>query len=122
MSQRSSVMSQLDDVSSAIGGAAELAGAACRSENSYPAWTPDIGSNLLALAQRTYREIFSEDPAVEAIHAGLECGVIGAAYPGMDMISIGPTIQHPHSPDERVSVASIGRIWKFLLAMLMSLK
>ena len=122
MSQRSSVMSQLDDVSSAIGGAAELAGAACRSENSYPTWTPDIGSNLLALAQRTYREIFSEDPAVEAIHAGLECGVIGAAYPGMDMISIGPTIQHPHSPDERVSVASIGRIWKFLLAMLMSLK
>jgi dipeptidase D len=119
-SQRSSVMSQLDDLTEAIVSAGTLAGASVRSENSYPPWTPRTDSELLRRAKDVYVDVFSKEPKIEAIHAGLECGVIGAKYPGMDMISFGPTIRHAHSPDECVNIPSIESTWKYLKALLTS--
>ncbi|MBT3276260.1 MAG: aminoacyl-histidine dipeptidase [Spirochaetales bacterium] len=117
-SQRSSVMSRLDEIAEVITSAGRLAEAEKQSENSYPAWTPDTGSRLLEKAKKIYKQVFSEEAKVEAIHAGLECGVIGSKYEGMDMISLGPTIKHPHSPDEKVNIPSVGRTWGFLKALL----
>jgi dipeptidase D len=90
-------------------------------ENSYPGWQPNTSSPLLKKSKEVYRTLFSKDPVVEVIHAGLECGVIGSKYEGMDMISFGPTIEHAHSPDERVHVPSVGTTWKFLTALLESI-
>ena len=69
----------------------------------------------------TYRREFGDEPRVITIHAGLECGIIGRNYPGMDMISFGPTIEHPHSPDERVNIKTVQKFWQFLLATLREL-
>ena len=121
-SQRSSVETRLDEITVDIESAGISAGADVRFENSYPAWQPDTSSPLLARAREVYRRVFSKEPAVEAVHAGLECGVIGSIYNGMDMISIGPTIEHPHSPDERANLPSIGKTWRFLIALLESIK
>ncbi len=120
-SQRSSVKSRLDEITGDIESAGLTAGADVRLENSYPAWQPDTSSPLLKKSTDVYRRIFSKEPTVEVIHAGLECGVIGSIYDGIDMISFGPTIEHAHSPDERVNLPSIGKIWKFLLALLESI-
>ncbi len=116
-SQRSSVMSRLEDVTRRIEAAAALAGADTERINAYPAWEPDLGSPLLARCSRIYESLFGREPAVEAIHAGLECAVIGARYKGMDMISFGPTIRDPHSPDEALYLPSVGKVWEFLKAL-----
>ena len=84
----------------------------------YPAWEPNPDSRLLALAKETYQKMYHEVPEVKAIHAGLECGIIGEKYPGMDMLSFGPTIQGAHSPDERVHISAVDNCWKFLLELL----
>ena len=68
--------------------------------------------------KRIYHELFGVEPKVNAVHAGLECGIIGSAYPGLDMISFGPTIENPHSPDEKCEIASVEKYWSFLLATL----
>jgi dipeptidase D len=73
---------------------------------------------VLETAVRTHAELYGSEPKVEAIHAGLECGIIGEKYPGMDMVSLGPTIRGAHSPDERVNIPSVGRYWDYLLAVL----
>ena len=65
-----------------------------------------------------YKDLFGVEPKVNAVHAGLECGIIGSVYPGLDMISFGPTIKNPHSPDEKCDIASVGKYWKYLLATL----
>jgi dipeptidase D len=77
-----------------------------------------MSSELLAVLQRVHERELGSAPAVKAIHAGLECGIIGEKVPGMDMISFGPQIEFPHSPDERVHVDSVGRFWKLLTAVL----
>jgi dipeptidase D len=120
-SQRSSVMSRLEAHTSRIESIARLAGARVFSGNGYPAWQPDFDSELLKICQKTYKKIFRQEPKVEAIHAGLECGLIGNAKPELDMISIGPTIVDPHSPNERISVPSIEKIWLFLTALMTEL-
>ena len=84
----------------------------------YPGWEPDPDSELLKILQSTYEDLFQKKPDIRAIHAGLECGIIGAKYPGLDMVSIGPTICHPHSPDEAVSIRSVQKFWRFLSASL----
>jgi dipeptidase D len=89
-------------------------------QNSYPAWQPDTASTLLHRCKEVYANLFSQDAKVEAIHAGLECAVIGSIYNKMEMISIGPTIKQPHSPDEKVYLPSIGKTWRFLTALLES--
>jgi dipeptidase D len=120
VSQRSSVPSQLDAESERVNAAARLAGGSVSYENEYPSWTPNMESKLLDRAKRVFAEVTGTEPAVEAIHAGLEAGVIGAKHDGMDMISIGPTIEGAHSPDERLYVPSLERIWRVLVALLTS--
>jgi len=121
-SQRSSVMSRLHALTLRIEAIARLAGAQAVSGNGYPSWQPNLQSPLLARCKDVYRKLFGKEPHVEAIHAGLECGIIGDKKAGMDMISFGPTLKNPHSPDEKIHVESIGKIWDFLAELLKSLK
>jgi dipeptidase D len=102
----------------AVGG---LGDATVEIGNSYPGWQPDLDSPLLATARRVYGELFGTEPGVAAIHAGLECGIIGRQIGGMDMISIGPRIEGAHSPEERVYIKSVDRSYRFLVALLAEL-
>ena len=119
-SQRSAVMSRLAEITARIHAVADLAAAAATDENSYPAWEPSLDSALLQRCKAVYRDQFGKDPVVQTIHAGLECGLIGAMKPGMDMISFGPTIENPHSPDEKLFVPSVVRVWDFIVHLLAS--
>ena len=121
-SQRSSIASRLTANCRRVDSIAELAGADIAWDNGYPPWPPDLSSPLLARCQRVYQDLFKTEPVVEIIHAGLECAVIGSIYPGMDMISFGPTMENPHSPDERLYLPSVKNIWHFLVALLASFK
>lgn len=116
-SQRSTVMSRLESLTERIGAIALLAGAQVRHSDGYPSWQPDMNSALLKRSRELYQSSFGVAPRVEMIHAGLECGIIGAIFGGMDMISLGATIQNPHSPQERLNIPSVGRVWKFLAAL-----
>ena len=117
-SQRSSVVTARKDISDRIRALGELAGFEVEEHDSYPAWQPNPDSPLLALAKMTYKEITGKAAEVKVVHAGLECGILGEKYPGLDMISFGPTIQGAHSPDERVHIKSVENTWHFLLALL----
>lgn len=95
-----------------------LAGFAVEMEGGYPGWAPNPQSPLLALFQQVYQQEFGGESGVQVIHAGLECGIIGAKYPAMDMVSFGPTIRGAHAPGERVEVESVGKAWQLLKAVL----
>ena len=99
---------------------AALAGAGVRQGNGYPGWQPDMQSELLARARQVYQGLFRSEPVIQIIHAGLECGIIGAKYPGMDMISIGPTIKNPHSPQEALLLPTLAKIRQFTGALITS--
>ncbi len=118
---RSSVESRKEELQEMIDSCFALAGAKVEFSGSYPGWKPNVDSHILRLMQKTYHEEFGEEPRVITIHAGLECGIIGRNYLGMDMISFGPTIMHPHSPDEKVNIASVEKFYHFLLATLRKL-
>jgi len=120
MSSRSSVMSSLAALRQRIRSFADLSGADLEEKDGYPAWQPDVDSDLLAVVRRVHERIAGE-AEVGAVHAGLECGIIGEKYPGMDMISVGPQIEFPHSPDERVRVPSVGVFYEILTASLSEL-
>ena len=120
-SSRSSVASAIDAIRHRIAALCELANAKVKQPQGYPGWTPNLQSSLLASMKDIYQKQFHKKAKIEAIHAGLECGIIGEKFPGMDMISFGPTIQHPHSPDERVNIPSVEKYWKFLTAILKNL-
>lgn len=98
-----------------------LIGADCQLTDGYSGWKPNPDSPLLALAQQIYAAQFGGSAQVEVIHAGLECGIIGAKYPGLDMLSFGPTIHGAHAPGERVEVETVARSWQFLVALLAAL-
>ncbi|SEN43053.1 dipeptidase D [bacterium A37T11] len=115
---RSSVESSKWDLAGALKAAFELAEATVSFTSAYPGWAPDVHSPLLKLARETYMKQNHEEPKVLACHAGLECGILGANYPGMNMISFGPTIKGAHSPEERASVASVQKFWKYVLQLL----
>ncbi len=117
-SQRSSVMSCLDEITAKVHSVAALAGARVQDHDAYPAWQPDMDSALLKTSQIVYRELFKCEPVIQVIHAGLECAIIGDIYPGIDMISFGPTLRSPHSPEERLYIPSIAKVWDFLIALL----
>ena len=119
-SQRSSVTSRLEEITSRVESIAALAGARTTETNGYPAWQPDMASPLLARCRQVYQELFNKAPEVQTIHAGLECGIIGAKKEGMQMISFGPNIENPHSPDERLHVPSVGKVWEFLVGLMKS--
>jgi dipeptidase D len=120
--QRSSNMDSLSALGERILSVARLAGAEGQLSGSYTAWHPDPDSALLARCVAVYENLFGSKPTVEAIHAGLECGIIGSKYPGMEMISFGPTIRNPHSPDEKIYINSIGKVWAFMAALFESYK
>jgi dipeptidase D len=95
-----------------------LSGTPAEKSGYYPGWAPNPASPLLAVCQAVYRREFAADSSVQVIHAGLECGIIGAKYPGLDIVSFGPTIRGAHAPGESVEVASVGRCWHLLKAIL----
>jgi dipeptidase D len=117
-SQRSSSESRLDDMTARVTAVARLAGGRCARLNRYPAWQPDTASRLLARCREVHRRLTGQEAVVEIIHAGLECGLIGAKAPGMEMISVGPTLRNPHSPDEALHIPSVDRVRNFLAALL----
>jgi dipeptidase D len=84
----------------------------------YPGWNPNMKSPILKVASEVFTKLFGKEPDVKAIHAGLECAIIGGTYPNLDMISIGPTIRFPHSPDEKVNIESVVKFWDFLVEIL----
>ena len=117
-SQRSASLSRLDEISESVHAVANLSGAAVKDHDIYPPWQPQMASLLLKRSKESYQSLYGRNPTVQVIHAGLECAVIGDIYPGMDMISFGPTIRNPHSPDERILIPSIIMVWDFLKALL----
>ncbi|MCH5331190.1 MAG: aminoacyl-histidine dipeptidase [Alistipes sp.] len=112
---RSSMNSEKVALGEAMSAVLELAGFKVELSGSYDGWNPDMNSPVLHAMRDSYKALFGVEPAVTAIHAGLECGIIGGTYPGLDMISFGPTICYPHSPDEKVNIASVGKFYAFLL-------
>jgi len=117
-SQRSSVESAKEDICNMVASVFRLAGAAVKHTDGYPGWTPNPNSKIVDLTSGLYYELFNETPKVLAIHAGLECGLIGDVYPGMDMISYGPTIKGAHSPDERLLIHTVDKFWKLTIRVL----
>jgi dipeptidase D len=120
-SQRSSVASEKDEIAQTVGAIFELGGAVVGQGDGYPGWKPNMGSRVLKRAIATYSSLYGKEPEVKAIHAGLECGLIGEKYPGIDMISFGPTMTAVHSPEERILVDTVPRFWGFLEALLKDL-
>jgi dipeptidase D len=121
LSSRSSVASALSGLRQKIRATALLAGASVAEGDGYPGWKPNLDSPLLQAVQEQHEKVLGTEPSVGAIHAGLECGIIGEKYDGMDMISFGPQIEFPHSPDERVKIPSVKDFYQLLTATLRSL-
>lgn len=115
---RSSVDSEKYDLANSISSAFELMNAEVTQGNAYPGWQPQPDSAIVKLMSGLYKELFDEEAHVNAVHAGLECGILGTNYPGMQMISFGPNITGAHSPDERVQISSVQKFWKYLLETL----
>jgi dipeptidase D len=114
-STRSSIKSALQDLRDRIHAVSDLSGAKVTEETPYPGWKPNLDSKILKLSKKIFKDIYNAEPKVEAIHAGLECGIIGEKFPGMDMISIGPTVRYPHSPEEQLHVSTVEKFYKYLL-------
>ena len=117
-SQRSLMQSALHDIASQVRAVGELAGCRVTHGNGYPAWKPNFASPALKICADVYRGLYGTEPMAKVIHAGLECAVIGERIAGLDMISMGPTIEHAHSPHERLHIQSVERFWKYLVALL----
>ncbi|WP_172914771.1 aminoacyl-histidine dipeptidase [Capnocytophaga canis] len=115
---RSSVESAKFDLANALRSAFELSGCEVTFTGSYPGWEPNVNASILKVLKEQYEILFGEKPNVVACHAGLECGILGQNYPEMEMISFGPTIRGAHSPDEKVSISSVQKFWKYLLEIL----
>jgi dipeptidase D len=120
--QRSSVTSRLDAICRAVEAVGRLAGAEVHTGTGYPSWPMNLDSSLLKRCTALYRELFDAEPTVQTMHAGLECGVIGDRCPGMDMISLGPTMENPHSPSERLYLPSVEKVWRLMVALLDSFR
>lgn len=117
-SQRSSVASLKTMAANMVACAFKLIGAEIEHVSDYPGWKPNPNSNILKKMQEIYQKKYGKEAKISAIHAGLECGLLGAVYKNLDMISFGPTIKNAHSPDEKVNIASVGRFWDLLIEIL----
>lgn len=117
-SQRSSVESEKSDIVNKVAVCFELGGAKVEFGDGYPAWEPNVKSPILHEAKEVYKKIFGKEAHIEAIHAGLECGLVGEKYPNMDMLSFGPNLEDVHSPDERIQISSTENCWNLLKAIL----
>jgi dipeptidase D len=121
-SQRSSVSSETLEALQMMASIFTLGGADAQHTEGYPGWKPNLNSTILGVAKRSYKELYGKEPLVKAIHAGLECGIIGEKYPGMDMISYGPTLEGVHSPDEKIHIDTVDKFWKYTLAILRNIQ
>lgn len=117
-SQRSSVGTEIHDMCGTVAAAFKLGGAEVEYGDGYPEWEPNIHSPILQEAKEVFHNIFGKEPIIQAIHAGLECGLIGEKYPGMDMLSFGPTLKEVHSPDEMIDIPTTQNCWKLLKAII----
>ncbi len=117
-SQRSNVMSNLDNMCATIQATFELAGAKAVSSDGYPAWKMKADSKLQEITVQAYRQLFGKEPVVRGIHAGLECGLFSERYPSLDMVSFGPTLRFVHTPDERLLIPTVQMVWDHLLLIL----
>ena len=121
-SQRSNVMSNLDNMCNSVKAVYELAGAEVIQNDGYPAWKMNPNSKLVEISRETYKQLFGKEPIVKGIHAGLECGLSSERYPQLDMISFGPTLRFVHTPDECLHIPTVQMVWDHLLAILKSIK
>ena len=117
-SQRSSVESRKNDIAGQVEAHFQLAGAEVSHSDGYPGWAPNMDSPIMKISAEAYEELFGVKPAIKAIHAGLECGLFLANNPGLDMVSIGPTMTGVHSPDEKLLIPTVDKFWKHLVLML----
>lgn len=117
-SQRSSVESEKKAVAGRVEQVFQNAGAAVVHSDGYPGWAPNPHSKLVEVSGNLYRELFDQEPKIKAIHAGLECGLLLKKYPSMDMVSFGPTIRNAHSPDERLNIETVEKVWDYLKRLL----
>ena len=115
---RSSVMASLAALSDQHRALGHLAGAETEQPTGYPGWKPNLSSAVLAVTRRSYVKAFGSEPELLAIHAGLECGLLTEKYPDLDIVSFGPNIRGAHSPDEKVQISSVQKIWKLFTAMI----
>ena len=114
-SQRSNVMSNLENESNTIKAVFELAGAEVKQSDGYPAWKMNPNSKLTKVAVESYKKLFGKEPIVRGIHAGLECGLFSERYPNLDMVSFGPTLRDVHTPEERLYIPTVQMVWDHLL-------
>jgi dipeptidase D len=121
-SQRSSVESAKLAAAAKLESTFRLAGCRVKHSDGYPGWTPNPDSRVLKVGVDVYKKMYGKEPVVRAIHAGLECGLIGEKYPNMDMISYGPTLRGVHSPDERIEIKTVEMFWNQTLEILRRLK
>ena len=121
-SQRSNVMSNLENETNTVKAAFELAGAEVTMSDGYPAWKMNPNSKLTKVAVESYKKLFGKDPIVKGIHAGLECGLFSERYPNLDMVSFGPTLRDVHTPDERLHIPTVQMVWDHLLDILKNVK
>jgi dipeptidase D len=119
-SQRSTFFSRMEEMAFRVESIGAMAGAKIEHTKIFPAWKPNMDSILLKKCQQVYKAQFGTSPIVNVIHAGLECGVISDRCGGLDAISIGPTVQNPHSPNERMYIPSVEKTWRFLTSLLES--
>lgn len=117
-SQRSAIASSMNAAARMVATVFRMAGFEVEHSGGYPGWKPEPNSDIVRKLQAVHEELFGEPAKLIAMHAGLECGVIGEKYPGMQMVSFGPTIVDPHSPNERVQISSVENFWKYLKAVL----
>jgi dipeptidase D len=117
-SQRSSIKSAIQYIASSVSSVITLGGGKAVSSDGYPGWKPNLDSKIMKLSNQVYKELFGSEPLIQAIHAGLECGILGNKYPGIDMVSFGPTITAAHSPDEGVEIATVDKFYKLLKGVL----
>jgi dipeptidase D len=117
-SQRSSIDSAIHYVTQSVAAVIELGRGLAISGEGYPGWKPNLNSRIMKLSNNVYKELFGSEPEIKAIHAGLECGILGNKYPGIDMVSFGPTITGAHSPDEGVEIKSVDKFYELLKGIL----
>lgn len=117
-SQRSSIESAKKNIAASVKAVFDLAGAEVIVGDGYPGWQPNLDSKLLRLSRKVFKDLFGQTPELKAVHAGLECGILGDKYPGLEMISFGPTIEGAHSPDEKVKIEDVEKFYRLLKAIL----
>lgn len=117
-SQRSSIESAKKNIAASVKAVFDLAGAEVIVGDGYPGWQPNLDSKLLHLSRKVFKDLFGRTPELKAVHAGLECGILGDKYPGLEMISFGPTIESAHSPDEKIKIEDVEKFYRLLKAIL----